>query len=42
MVDYAYTTVPGKIKQLLAKLRTVGVPESHGRVAQNDWLHIQQ
>jgi hypothetical protein len=26
MVEYAYTTVTGKIKPLLAKLRTVGVP----------------
>jgi hypothetical protein len=26
MVDYAYTTVTGKLKQLLAKIRTVGVP----------------
>jgi hypothetical protein len=26
MVDYAYTTVTGKIKQLLGKVRTVGVP----------------
>jgi len=26
MVDYAYTTVTGKIKQLLAKIRTTGVP----------------
>lgn len=27
MVEYAYTTVPGKLKQLLAKIRTVGVPQ---------------
>lgn len=26
MVDYAYTTVTGKIKELLAKIRTTGVP----------------
>lgn len=26
MVDYAYTTVPGKIKPLLEKMRTVGIP----------------
>ena len=26
MADFAYTTVPGKIKPLLAKLREVGVP----------------
>lgn len=26
MVDYAYTTVTGKIKDLLAKVRTTGVP----------------
>ena len=26
MVDYAYTAVTGKLKQLLAKIRTVGVP----------------
>jgi hypothetical protein len=26
MVDYAYTTVTGKIKQLLTKIRSVGVP----------------
>lgn len=26
MVDYAYTTVTGKIKQLLEKVRTVGIP----------------
>jgi uncharacterized protein DUF5343 len=26
MVDYAYTTVPGKIKGLLGKIRTTGVP----------------
>jgi hypothetical protein len=26
MVDYAYTTITGKIKQLLGKVRTVGVP----------------
>jgi len=27
MADYAYTTVPGKIKTLLAKIREVGVPK---------------
>jgi Family of unknown function (DUF5343) len=26
MVDYAYTTVTGKTKQLLAKIRSVGIP----------------
>lgn len=26
MADYTYTTVPGKIKPLLAKIQTVGVP----------------
>ena len=26
MVDYAYTVVPGKLRQLLGKIRTVGVP----------------
>jgi hypothetical protein len=26
MAEYAYTTVTGKIKQLLDKIRTVGVP----------------
>ncbi len=27
MADFAYTTVPGKIKRLLAKIREVGVPQ---------------
>lgn len=27
MVEYAYTTVTGKIKELLGKVRTVGVPQ---------------
>jgi len=27
MVDYAYTTVPGKIKPLLDKIRAVGIPK---------------
>ena len=27
MADFAYTTVPGKIKALLAKIREVGVPQ---------------
>ncbi|MCK7475538.1 MAG: DUF5343 domain-containing protein [Rhodopseudomonas palustris] len=27
MVEYAYTTVTGKIKELLGKIRTVGVPQ---------------
>ena len=27
MADFAYTTVPGKIKPLLAKIREVGVPQ---------------
>jgi hypothetical protein len=27
MADFIYTTVPGKIKQLLAKIREVGVPQ---------------
>ena len=27
MADFTYTTVPGKIKQLLAKIREVGVPQ---------------
>jgi uncharacterized protein DUF5343 len=27
MADYTYTTVPGKIKPLLAKIREVGVPQ---------------
>jgi hypothetical protein len=26
MVEYAYTTVPGKIKSLLSKVRSVGIP----------------
>jgi Family of unknown function (DUF5343) len=30
MVDYAYTTVTGKIKPLLDKIRTVGVPSKVG------------
>jgi hypothetical protein len=27
MADFTYTTVPGKIKQLLTKIREVGVPQ---------------
>ena len=27
MAEYAYTTVTGKIKQLLEKIRAVGVPQ---------------
>jgi len=27
MADFPYTTVPGTIKQLLAKIREVGVPQ---------------
>ncbi len=34
MADIQYTTVPGKIKDLLTKLRSVGVPPS----ATNKWL----
>lgn len=30
MVDFAYTTVPGKIKPLLDKLRQVGIPAKAG------------
>jgi Family of unknown function (DUF5343) len=30
MADYAYTTVTGKIKPLLDKIRTVGVPSKVG------------
>ena len=34
MTDFAYTTVPGKIKHLLAKIREVGVPTK----ASTRWL----
>lgn len=34
MVDFAYTTVPGKIKALFAKIREVGVPPK----ATQQWL----
>ncbi len=27
MVEYAYTTVPGKLKQLLGKIRAAGIPQ---------------
>jgi hypothetical protein len=34
MADFAYTTVPGKIKELFEKVRTTGVPAK----ATNTWL----
>jgi hypothetical protein len=34
MSDFAYTVVPGKLRQLLTKMRTVGVP----RKVNADWL----
>jgi hypothetical protein len=34
MAEFTYTTVPGKIKPLLAKIRQVGVPQK----ASNQWL----
>lgn len=34
MADYVYTTVPGKIKRLLGKIREVGVPSK----VTNQWL----
>jgi hypothetical protein len=36
MAEFAYTTVPGKIKELLDKIRTTGIPAK----VTNQWLEV--
>ncbi len=36
MGDFVYTTVPGKIKPLLTKIRDVGIPAKVG----SEWLKV--